>query len=266
MKKYLLLILFFPMISWAIGSSKTEFRIDSIVPNLTGGNITIVTGGNVGINTVSPTATLEVNGIVSGTSFVGDGSALTNTPGQTQWNTVGSDIHYSSGSVAIGKTVPSTTLDVSGTVNAAHVTAITVSAGFFAGDGSGLINLPSSGAGAYDSSVGAGGDFADLSALNSGGTPGNSVFVATETVSASVSFSNAFGIFAGGSSSKSTGTIIIGTGSDGLVIDGLTIDGNLFIELGVKNVRLLNCSHTTGFNTFDESGNRSNLAECLVEE
>lgn len=71
--------------------------------------------GNVGIGTIAPTAKLEVGGNVKATSFIGDGSQLTNLPGSSVWNSgANNSINYS-GSVGIGTSPHSSyKLDVNG--------------------------------------------------------------------------------------------------------------------------------------------------------
>jgi hypothetical protein len=57
--------------------------------------------GKVGIGTMTPQTTLEVNGIVTATNFSGDGSGLTNVP--SKW--LGSEtVIYNSGRVGVGTT------------------------------------------------------------------------------------------------------------------------------------------------------------------
>lgn len=60
--------------------------------------------GNVGIGTTTPTATLYVNGTMSATNFVGDGSQLTGVSGA--WNENGNDYFYNGGNVVIGSALP----------------------------------------------------------------------------------------------------------------------------------------------------------------
>jgi hypothetical protein len=65
--------------------------------------------GKVGIGTISPGYTLDVNGDVNATSYWGDGSHLTGISGTTDndWTISGSDIYSTgSGNVGIGTTAP----------------------------------------------------------------------------------------------------------------------------------------------------------------
>lgn len=74
--------------------------------------------GDVGIGVLNPTASLEVEGTVAATAFVGDGSGLTNIPGsgggEGGWTDDGNVVRLSSVSdkVGIGTTSPVTKLDV----------------------------------------------------------------------------------------------------------------------------------------------------------
>jgi len=76
---------------------------------------TCFTAGSVGIGTTLPKAALNVVGVVSATSFVGDGSQLTgiSAGGGSQWVTNSTGIHTLS-SVGIGTTTATSRLTVSG--------------------------------------------------------------------------------------------------------------------------------------------------------
>lgn len=70
----------------------------------------------VGINTSTPTATLDVNGTVNAVTFRGDGSQLTNLPlAGGPWTTSGTTIfNGNTGNVGVGTATPATRLHVNG--------------------------------------------------------------------------------------------------------------------------------------------------------
>lgn len=75
----------------------------------------IIAEGSVGIGTTLPTQKLEVIGQVKATSFVGDGSGLTNLP-IGSWTASGNNIYYNLGNVGIGTTHPTVALHVEGDI------------------------------------------------------------------------------------------------------------------------------------------------------
>lgn len=68
--------------------------------------ITVDDTGKVGVGVANPSQALQVNGTVQATSFVGNGSGLTDIPGLTQWADVSDGISYSGGNVGIGTSSP----------------------------------------------------------------------------------------------------------------------------------------------------------------
>jgi hypothetical protein len=75
--------------------------------------LTLVPGtGRVGIGVSTPAFTLDVNGTVNASAFIGNGSQLTNLPNNSQWITNGLNLYYSAGNVGIGTTNPGYAVDV----------------------------------------------------------------------------------------------------------------------------------------------------------
>ena len=134
---------------------------------------TFFTAGSVGIGTTIPTSSLHVVGIVSATSFIGDGSGLTGIVGSgggsSQFVTTSVGIHTLS-NVGIGTTNPTSALTVSGD---GSFTGVVTATSFF-GDGSALTNLPGGGGGVNilfnDINIGTG-----ITSLNFSGTGISSV-------------------------------------------------------------------------------------------
>ncbi|MEQ9425220.1 MAG: hypothetical protein RJQ09_12425 [Cyclobacteriaceae bacterium] len=120
------------------------FRIDASAAD---NSFFIASGGNVGINTSTPSSTLEVNGTIKAASFIGDGSGLTGITGGTggisndddtviaadantddtgeialQTRNLNRMVITNGGNVGIGTESPSTLLDVNGDLNADDLT------------------------------------------------------------------------------------------------------------------------------------------------
>lgn len=85
------------------------------IPSSGARSLTVANGGNVGVNTSTPTYSLDVNGTINCTEFRVNGSVFS---GASKWTTNGTNIYFNTGNVGVGTTSPSHKLDVSGTVNA----------------------------------------------------------------------------------------------------------------------------------------------------
>ena len=73
----------------------------------------VLSNGNVGIGTTNPSSKLTVNGTLTATEFIGDGSGLTNLPVPSAfWSNTGDDIYYNAGNVGIGTDNPSSKLEI----------------------------------------------------------------------------------------------------------------------------------------------------------
>jgi hypothetical protein len=97
---------------WSVGTGTNTYN-------------TYFTAGSVGIGTTLPKSTLHVVGVVSATSFVGDGSQLTgiSVGSASQWITTAAGIHTLS-NVGIGTTNPTSRLTLSGNVLVTGISTI----------------------------------------------------------------------------------------------------------------------------------------------
>jgi hypothetical protein len=111
---------------WSVGLGSTAYN-------------TYFTVGSVGIGTTNPKAALNVIGVVSATSFVGDGSQLTgiSAGGGSQWVTTSAGIHTLS-AVGIGTTNPNAIVT---SANTTVLAAGIVTAYKFYGDGAGITGI-----------------------------------------------------------------------------------------------------------------------------
>lgn len=85
------------------------------IPLSGGRSLTIANGGNVGVNTSTPTYNLDVNGTINCTEFRVNGNVFS---GASKWTANGTNIYFNTGNVGIGTTSPAHKLDVSGAINA----------------------------------------------------------------------------------------------------------------------------------------------------
>ena len=98
--------------------ARNNGAIENLHLNRDGGDVIInESAGNVGIRTGSPTSELDVNGTVTATAFVGDGSGLTGISASNGWKIAGDDIYNNNpGNVGIGTSNPLEQLHVGGSV------------------------------------------------------------------------------------------------------------------------------------------------------
>ena len=110
------------------GSAMSALEFNTIVNTLVGidrddQNTSLLDDDTYGIGIpdgFSPTEKLEVNGNVRATTFIGDGSLLTNVSSTSLWAKSGGDINYGAGNVGIGDTSPEEALTVAGIVKATN--------------------------------------------------------------------------------------------------------------------------------------------------
>lgn len=92
-----------------------DIKSYNTTPDIITSRVTLARGGNVGIGNSNPSYKLDVAGSIN---FTGDlyqnGSLFTSSGGSSQWTTSGSNIYYSTGNVAIGKSNPAEKLDIYG--------------------------------------------------------------------------------------------------------------------------------------------------------
>jgi len=94
---------------------------NSATTRLNSNGDTYFNGGNVGIGTATPSAALEVDGTVTATSFVGNGSGLTDVGYFEPSPTIASNIYYDGGYLGVGTNDPEAMLHLSGPRTASDI-------------------------------------------------------------------------------------------------------------------------------------------------
>lgn len=221
---------------WLIGSAGTGFEQSGIALGsmiftdaLEGDTpIVISPDHNVGINNVTPTTTLDVGGTVKATSFVGDGSGLTNLPAVNDglWLQGGApnQIFTSFDKVGINISNPNYTLHVNG--NTAMLGAIHLGANG-AGDGEWIDNTRDFVSEVGQSGIGFFGDYGEKMRMD--GMTGN-LGIRTSTPAERLSIAGAAeGIELGANvlgKNQAAGTIMYARYSDALDIVGVGTTAN----------------------------------------
>jgi hypothetical protein len=109
------------------GDEGTFVWSDSRIPDFTStgpNQFLIDAAGGVGINKNNPATALDVNGTVTASAFVGDGSGLTGFTGL--WSQSGDDVFYDAGRIGIGTGAPDTALHVRGADNDGTVAGLKI--------------------------------------------------------------------------------------------------------------------------------------------
>jgi hypothetical protein len=106
-KYYLIINELFGGIGFNIDEQRWYLATPQVYPRVKSSNDTTTIYGNVGIGTTNPSQTLDVNGTVRATQFIGDGSLITGiSSGNTAWSSNSSSVYNTTNNIGIGTTNP----------------------------------------------------------------------------------------------------------------------------------------------------------------